>query len=129
MDYIEKFKVQAKMLCKDLQTQYFDEEGLHQYKPKYFEDIDDLVISMDTAHEPVSLMKTQHYVALLSGFKNWNDLIHSSEERQELGFLLFQHREEYMLEDWEMYESQLPLNLDDASKLEIFKAVFLDENK
>lgn len=39
MTVIEFFKLQAKNLNKDVKTIYIDEEGYYDFKPKYFEDI------------------------------------------------------------------------------------------
>ena len=47
MDKIAYFKLQAKNLFRDFKTQTFDEEGLTRYSPRFFKDIDDILLSYD----------------------------------------------------------------------------------
>ena len=78
------FKLQAKNFFKDFKTQYLDEEGLYQYKPKFFKDIDDIILSFDIDEEDITLIKAQHYISLLAGFNNWHDLIRLDEDGLDL---------------------------------------------
>ena len=136
MDKIAYFKLQAKNFFRDFKTQTFDEEGLTQYSPRFFEDIDEILLAYDIDEKNFCLMKAQHLLAQLSGFKNWSELIHASDEALELGKLLLDKRNDglpacmgYPLEDsWEMYlwENKLQ-DLPDRDKLAIFKAVYLGE--
>ena len=108
MEIIDFFKLQAKNFYKDFKTQYLGEEELYYYKPKFFKDIDDIIMSFDIDEEDFTLMKAQHYISLLAGFNNWHDLIHSDEDGLELGKFLFEHRNDYingncLSSHWENY--------------------------
>ena len=142
MATVEFFKQQAKCFLKDYNSRVYDEsEGVYKYNPRYFNDIDELIVSYDIPEDgSFTLMNAQHIIAKLAGFYKWNELIKASESRLELGKLLIINRESYskksmcfagIVEDWEMYESKnlKRLNLDDESKLAIFKEVFLSEEK
>ena len=128
MNSVDFFKLQSKNLYRDFKTQYFDGE-IFRYKPRFFDDIDGIIISFDIDEENVSLMKVQHIIAKISGFESWHDLIHSSEERKELGKLLLENREDINYgDDWDMYISCFPTeirDIDDNAYLDLFKAVFL----
>ena len=134
MNEIEFFKSQAKKFYKDYKTGIITENGIYKYSPKYFDDIDDFMVSYDIDEKSFTLMQAQHIIALHSGFKSWNDLIHSSQPKLELGRLLLLHRNDDpsmgpLIEQWEMYKNQLPKdleNLGDDGLLSIFKAVFLN---
>ena len=142
MTTVDFFKQQAKCFFKDYNSRVYDEnEGVYKYNPRFFNDIDDIIVSYDIPEDgSFTLMNAQHIIAMLAGFYKWNDLIKASEPRLELGKLLITNRESYsqksmcfagIVDDWEMYESQnlRQLNLDDESKLAIFKEVFLSEEK
>ncbi len=47
MGKISYFKLQAKNLMRDFKTQQFDTEGLTCYSPRFFEDIDDIILAFD----------------------------------------------------------------------------------
>ena len=134
MNEIEFFKSQAKKFYKDYKTGIITENGIYEYSPKYFDDIDDFMVSYDIDEKSFTLMQAQHIIALHSGFKSWNDLIHSSPAKLELGRLLLIHRNDDpsmgpLIEQWEWYKTQLPKDLGDLSDeglLSIFKAVFLN---
>lgn len=135
MSEIDFFKSQAKKFYKDYQTKVLtDDDIIYEYSPKYFDDIDDFIVSYDINEESFTLMQAQHIIALHSGFTSWNDLIHSSQPKLELGRLLLLHRNDNpsmgpLIEQWEWYKTQLPKdsgNLDDEGLLAIFKAVFLN---
>jgi hypothetical protein len=134
MNHIDYFKLQAKNLYRDYQTKkpVYDHviEGiLYEYSPKYF-NIDEIVNSFNLDEDNFTLMKAQHIIAILSGFKKWASLIKASETELELGKLLLDNREKIPLDDWDVYlkiaqrENKNIFNPDE--KLEIFKTVFLN---
>ena len=136
MDKIDYFKLQAKNLFRDFKTQTLDEEGLTRYSPRFFEDIEWLLLDYDIDEDNFCLMKAQHLVAQLAGFKSWSELIHASDDALELGKLLLDKRNDRLpacmgdpLEvSWEMYLLGNKLqNLPDRDKLAVFKGVYLDE--
>ncbi len=129
MDYIKYFKSQAKKLYKDFQTHYIpDGESIYFYSPKYWFDIDDIILSFDIDEADFCLMKAQHVVAFLANFKCWNDLINADMYQLELGYYLVEHRENNMLEKWQHYEAYPELaDFDSEAKLDIFKHIFLND--
>ena len=136
MDKIAYFRLQAKNLMRDFRTQTLDEDGLTQYTPEFFDDIDDILLSYDVDEKNFTLMKAQHLVADLAGFDDWSDLLNASNDALELGKLLLDKRGERLLasftsslvDDWKMYLHDNRLeNLSDKDKLAVFKAVFLNE--
>lgn len=142
MDYIEYFKLQAKNFQRDYKTQFVVEGDIeiYDYKPRFFEDINDIILSYDIDEDkPFTLMQIQHLIANLAGFTSWNDILHchkqGNTDRLELGKLLLDNREVFYdgcvvqtLPEWEnillWYESN-GMYLDDASKLQLFKEIFL----
>lgn len=128
MDKISYFKLQAKNLMRDFKTQQFDAERLTCYSPRFFEDIDDIIVSFDVDEEHFTLMNAQHIVACLAGFDKWTDLLHASDAALELGKLLFDIRNRFtgpLREDWERYLSRCGLmDASDETKLELFKEVY-----
>ena len=129
MMHVDFFKLQAKNLIRDLKTKSRDENGIYQYEPKFFSDIDSIVVEFDIDEDAFTLMKAQHIIAYLAGFKCWSDLIHANEYRLELGKLLLEHRNDGLdgplLEKWKMYAKSID-SLDDESKLNVFKQIFLE---
>lgn len=132
MTYTEFFKLQAKNLFRDYQSKakVFDQvigDYLYEYSPKYF-DIDSLVLDFDIDEEGFSLMKAQHIIAQLIGFRKWTDLLNASEVEQELAKLLFDNQDKISAEDWEMYiqdaERSNYTTFDPETRLDIFKQVF-----
>ena len=132
MTYTEFFKLQAKNLLRDYQTKakVFDQvigDYLYEYSPKYF-DIDSIVLDFDIDEEDFSLMKAQHIIAKMIGFRKWTDLLSASEVEQELAKLLFDNQDKISAEDWEMYilgaESVNNTTFDPDTRLEIFRQVF-----
>ncbi len=142
MTNIEFFKQQAKNLFKDYNTRVYNEnEGLYEYSPRFFNDIDEILDNFHIGEEdPFTLMNAQHIIARLSGFYKWNELINASEPALELGRLLLINRIDYQMKqgyftnlvesmivaDWKIYEKENLKDLDDESKLEVFKKVFLE---
>ena len=137
MEPIVYFKLQAKNLFRDYKTKtpVFDEvisDYLYEYKPKYF-DIDGLVCDFDINEKKFTLMKAQHIIAYLVGFKKWTDLIKASVVELELAKLLFDNQHKVSLDDWYIFmDSTEELNektFDDAFWLEIFKEVFVNSDE
>ena len=75
-------------------------------------------------------MKAQHIIALMVGFKKWDDLVKASKPELELARLLFDSQHKIGIEDWEMYiahaERENKTTFDPEARLEIFKTVFAD---
>lgn len=136
MDKTAYFRLKAKNFMRDFRTQTLDEEGLTRYSPKFFNDIDDILLSYNVDEENFTLMKAQHLIANLAGFDKWAELLRASDDALELGKLLLDKRGERLLasftsslvDDWKMYLHGNRLeHLSDKDKLVIFKAVFLNE--
>lgn len=134
MSHIEYFKRQAKNLFKDYKTKkpYIEESDgytYYEYEPKFF-DIDRIFVDFDWPEEDFTLMKAQHFIAMLTGFRKWNDLIRASEKELELARLLFDNQDKLYLEDWEMYiagaEAQNDTSFSTEEKIEIFQKVYLN---
>ena len=129
MTHIDYFKSMAKKFQKDFKTRTFDEEGFDQYSPQFFKDIDELLVSFDLSGKDLTLMNIQHLIAYLAGFEKWGDLLKASEARLEIGKQLLEHRDEIDRDDWLIYEFNYCRDFPDETKLEIFKAVFLNESE
>lgn len=143
MATVEFFKQQAKNLLKDYNTKTFDEdEGIYVYAPRFFHDIDNIIMSFDIdEEESFTLMKAQHVIARLAGFSKWAELIKATEPILEIGRLLLTNRNIYQQEqglyddticylimcDWKIYEKKYLKNADNKAKLEIFKKDFLEK--
>jgi len=132
MKTIEYFKLQAKNLHRDFKTQkpYFDPtygRDLYAYTPKYF-DVDALALDYDIDEDNFSLMKAQHYIALLAGFRKWTEMLKASPPALELSKLLFDNMHKISVDEWDIYISgeqrENGFLYDDELKLDIFKAVF-----
>ena len=142
MTNIEFFKQQVKNLFKDYNTRVYNEnEGFYEYSPRFFNDIDEILDIFHIGEEDsFTLMNAQHIIARLSGFYKWSELINASEPALELGRLLLINRIDYQMKqgyftnlvesmivaDWKIYEKENLKDLDDESKLEVFKKVFLE---
>jgi len=134
MTHVEFFKLQAKNLFKDYKTKssYIDEadgNSYYKYEPMFF-DIDTLFLNYDVDEETFTLMKAQHIIALIVGFRKWTDLLKASTPELELAKLLFDNQDIISSEDWEMYihgnENDNNMTFDSDFRLEIFKQVFLN---
>lgn len=130
MTHIEFFKLQAKNLFRDYQTKKPsspDGDYLNDYNPKYF-DIQSIMLYFDVDEDDFSLMKAQHILAVMVGFRKWTDLLNASEVEQELAKLLFDNQDKVSAEDWEIYihgtERDNNITFDPDTRLEIFKQVF-----
>ena len=138
MEDIEFFKLKAKQLYNDYKTRcYNKEEGFYEYSPKFFEDIDDILYEWGV-EDNLSLMKAQHIIAQMTGCKNWSELIHLNKYKSEISRLILENQYNYfidgvqynppfLLEEWKAYESKNCQGLNDASKLEEFKMLFLNK--
>ena len=140
---IDFFKQQAKSLLKDYNTQVYNEdEGFYEYSPRFFHDIDGIVMNFDIDEEgSFTLMNAQHVIAKLSGFYKWTELIKASPAGLELGKLLLENRivyqeklgiftnmvESIIVADWKDFEQAHLSDADDETKLEVFKEVFLSD--
>lgn len=142
MATVEFFKQQAKNLLKDYNTKVFNEdEGFYVYTPRFFHDIDDIIMSFDIEEVSFTLMKAQHVIARLAGFYKWTELIKASELNLEIGKLLLTNRDicrqeqglyddticYLIMSNWKTYEKTHLKNADNKAKLEIFKKVFLEK--
>ena len=139
----EFFKQQAKSLLKDYNTKVYNEdEGFYVYSPRFFHDIDEIVMNFDIDEEgSFTLMNAQHVIAKLSGFYKWTELIKASPAGLELGKLLLENRiayqeklglftnmvESIIVADWKDFEQANLSDADDETKLEVFKEVFLSD--
>lgn len=90
MDKISYFKLQAKKLFRDYKTRMLNEKGRYKYSPKFIGNIEGLLAGCGIDEENFTLMKAQHVVAKLAGFKRWSDLIHADDSALVSGkFLLY----------------------------------------
>lgn len=121
MKNIGYFKLQAKNLLKDFKS------GVQ----KHFPDDAEFVVLCEYGHDEdgFSLMKAQHIIALMGGFKNWSDLTKASEVELELAKLLFNNREKLSVDEWQFHvdsvEKEINAPLTSESKLEMYKHVYL----
>jgi hypothetical protein len=59
---------------KDFQTQYIPEnDEIYNYKPRFWTDLDEIILSFDIDEDNFSLMKAQHIIAYLANFNSWNE--------------------------------------------------------
>lgn len=144
MANVEFFKQQSKNLLKDYNSRVFNEhEDLYEYSPRFFHDIENIIMTFDIDEDDsFTLMNAQHIIARLSGFYKWTELIKASEPILEIGKLLLTNRESYqqkrglftniveslIVDDWKSYESKYLKDCDDETKLEAFKAEFLEQD-
>lgn len=134
MTPIAYFKLQAKNLFRDYKTKtpYIDDvdgNTYYRYTPKYF-DVEGIFLDYAWDEEDFSLMKAQHLISRMLGFRKWTDLLKASEAELELAKLLFDNQDKIHIEDWKMYlagvevDNDMTFNADD--RLEMFKQVFLN---
>lgn len=130
MTPIDYFKLQAKNLFRDYKTQFVyltDADGTshYTYKPKYF-DMDGIFLDFENFdEEDFSLMKAQHLLATMLGFKKWSDLLNASEIELELAKLRFDNQDRISLEEWEEgvadIEAEHNFTFDAQGRLDYFK--------
>ena len=132
MNKIDFFKLQAKNFERDYKSRYLDQDGCYVYEPRFFEDIDDIIVTFDINEGKFTLMNAQHIIAQIAGFKKWSDLIRSDDDGLELGKLLFEHRNDYvegftLWDDWNHYLLVNNFNDSDNSfKLQLFEMLYLN---
>lgn len=78
MDNISYFKLQAKNLFRDFKSDYMKEDAEYNFSPKFF-DINSVIMAFDIDCNDFSLMKAQHIIAKIVGFKSWDELIKVSD--------------------------------------------------
>lgn len=89
MTTIDYYKQQAKLLLKDYKS--FKENNFNQNEtifdePQEHFDINNVFSKTNKkTTEVITLMNAQHIIAKISDFKDWNDLLHSSEPQREIG--------------------------------------------
>ncbi|MFB6414384.1 hypothetical protein [Bradyrhizobium tunisiense] len=127
------FKLQAKNLLRDYKTRtptidVVDGRSYYAYDAEYF-DIDAIFMDFGWDEDDFSLMKAQHTVAVLAGFRKWTELARASVVELELAKLLFDHQDKMNAEEWAIYIAQ---SEDDnrttfgaEDRLEIYKQVVL----
>ncbi|MBQ9773891.1 MAG: hypothetical protein IJW30_04435 [Clostridia bacterium] len=131
MNCIDFFRLQAKNLLRDFKTQVKSEDDIFHYSPRFFRNLDFLIVAYEIDENNFTLMNAQHLIACLAGFNKWSDLLIASKERLELGKLLLEHYDDSdamgypILDSWKMYEHLNLSGFDDSFKLEVFKTVFL----
>ena len=88
---VNYFKQQSKLLLKDyklFQNNNFDRSKITFNEPQEHFDIDNVFLKVNKEKtENITLMNAQHIIAKISGFKDWNELIHSSTAKMEIGGL------------------------------------------
>ena len=131
MTPIAYFKLQAKNLLRDYKKRTstidtVDGRSHYAYDAKYF-DIDAILVDFDWDEDDFSLMKAQHTIAIIAGFRKWADLAKASVAELELAKLLFDHQDKMNAEEWAMYvahaEHDNKTTLEAEARLEIYKQV------
>lgn len=131
MTHIEYFKLQAKNLFRDYKTQtpYTDDgHTYYKYTPQYF-DIGSIFFDFEEFDEEnFSLMKAQHLLAIMLGFRKWSDLLNGSAAAQELAKLRWDNQDKIPLGEWDdqiagvEHEHNMSFDRDDPeSELAYFK--------
>ncbi|WP_422032564.1 hypothetical protein [Reyranella sp.] len=136
MTPIAYFKLQAKNLFRDYKTKtstidVVDGQSHYAYDAKYF-DIDAIFVDFDWDEDDFSLMKAQHTIAILAGFRKWADLAKASGVELEFAKLLFDHQDKMNAEEWAVYvahaEHDNKTTFDAEARLEIYKQVVLRDD-
>lgn len=91
MTTIDYYKQQAKLLLKDYnlfkENNFNQNEALFDEPQEHF-DINNVFSKANKkTDEAITLMNAQHIVAKISDFKDWSDLLHSTEPQREIGAL------------------------------------------
>ena len=93
--------------------------------------MDSIVLDFDIDEDDFSLMKAQHIIAQMTGFRKWRDMSKASEPELELAKLLFDNQHKISAEDWEMYlkgaEDDNSTTFDPDLRVEIFKQRFVNQ--
>ena len=108
MSNFEYFKKEAKKLLKDWQTQTktVESDGFISYHYDWkFYDVGDLFFYYefsDKDEQDIKLVRAQHLIAQMVGFKKWNELIHATDIELELAELLLRHfKNSSDIQEWE----------------------------
>lgn len=137
MTPIDYFKLQAKNIFRDYKTKtpYIDKvDGFtyYNYTPKFF-DVDRILLEFGYDEESFTLMKAQHIIALMVGFRKWADLLKATELELEMAKLLFDHQDKISFEDWQHFMAHTielnNKNFDLENWIEIFKEVFVERGE
>lgn len=89
MTTIDYYKQQAKLLLKDynlFKENNFNQNGAMFDEPQEHFDVHNVFSKVNRrTDEDITLMNAQHIIAKISDFKDWNDVLHSSEAQREIG--------------------------------------------
>lgn len=104
MKAVNYFKLQAKNLHQDINSQFFDENSsAFDYHARFFE-LNSLVVdySLDESDPKFkTLGKAQWIISIILGLHSWGELIHSDETTLELYKLMFEHQNEIPPYEWD----------------------------
>lgn len=132
MKTINFFKLQAKNLHRDFKTKKAvtdnaDSFWLYDYEPKYF-DVGTIIYDFKLDEEKLTLMKAQHVIAQMAGFKKWTVLITASESDLKIAKILFDNQDVIDVRMWENYiaeaEKMNQTHFDSETKMAICEQVF-----
>lgn len=132
MNTIDFFKFQAKNLHKDFKTRklvFNNEFGelSYEYEPKYF-DVELVIQDFKLDEEKLTLMKAQHAIAQIAGFRKWTDLIKASEPDLKIAKILYDNQDIIDVRMWLDYitdaEKMNQTIFDSETKLSICEQVF-----
>lgn len=88
---VEYFKQQAKLLLKDyklMQKHNFDSSKIVFDEPQEHFDVTNVLAKANKSqNDKLTLMNVQHILSKICDFKNWDDFLHSSKTKQEIGAL------------------------------------------
>ncbi len=88
---VEYFKQQAKLLLKDyklMRENNFDASKIVFDEPQEHFDVTNVLAKANKSqNDKLTLMNAQHILAKICDFKNWDDFLHSSKAKQEIGAL------------------------------------------
>lgn len=89
MKTIDYYKQQAKLLLKDYnlsKEHNFNQSEVVYDEPQEHFDINNVFSKANKQKgEDIKLMNAQHILAKIADFKDWNDVLHSSEPQREIG--------------------------------------------
>lgn len=132
MNTIDFFKLQSKNLHRDFKTKKpatdkADNTWLYDYEPKYF-DVVMIIDDFNLDEEQLTLMRAQHVVAQMVGFKKWTFLIKASEPDLKIAKILYENQDIIDLRMWQDYiaeaERMNQTIFDSETKLSICEQVF-----
>ena len=132
MNTINFFKLQSKNLHRDFKTKKpvsdnKDSVWPYEYEPKYF-DVETIIYDFNLDEEKLTLMKAQHLIAQIAGFKKWTVLIRASESDLKIAQILFENQDVIDLRMWQDYiadaERMNQTSFDSEAKLAICEQVF-----